>query len=81
MCEGCNCVIWCVKGVMVCEVCNGVIMCEGCNGATDVSPGPGDVHPVWHCRVLNPHHVHEESGHLAQGQEEQETGQHLSSKE
>lgn len=56
------------------------VVCEGCYGATNVSACPSDVHPLWHRRVVNPYHVHEEPGRLAQGQKEQKAGCHLSSK-
>ena len=55
--------------------------CEGCDGATDAGACSGHVHPVRHCRVLDSHHLHEESGRHTQGQEGQETGLHLSGKE
>ena len=56
-------------------------VCEGSDGTTDAGTGSSHVHPVWHCRLLNPDRLHEEPGCRSQGQEGQETRLHISGKE
>jgi len=57
------------------------IVCEGCDGTTDAGAGSSHVHPVWHRRLLDSHHLHEESGCCTQRQKAQETGLHISGEE